>query len=195
MPRRGAARCGRGVGSHAWCRARRKISGRCASTLGVLFSPAERADVERSVKRLALAAQDMVECRAAVDFLRKGTEHTWRCTARARNGSSGRLRAAVGQIEHDRSPRDSLATNRWDELALHEELIKARNRVYAHIDEEIGTLGVPDLSRMQAISGPAFVSAWHPLNLDLLPEIAELAESQKVRFVEGVRELLQLQSQ
>jgi hypothetical protein len=137
----------------------------------------------------------MVECRAAVDFLRKGTHipsdvrralETAAPVAYARPWGKSNTIGALGT--HWRP-------NRWDELALHEELIKARNRVYAHIDEEIGTLGVPDLSRMQAISGPAFVSAWHPLNLDLLPEIAELAESQKVRFVEGVRELLELQSQ
>jgi hypothetical protein len=47
---------------------------------------------------------------------------------------------------------------------------------------------------MLGISGPALLPAWRPLNLDLFPEIAELAESQKARFVEGVRELLQLES-
>jgi hypothetical protein len=37
----------------------------------VKFSEAELADIERSAKRLVLAAQDMVECRAAVDFLQE----------------------------------------------------------------------------------------------------------------------------
>jgi hypothetical protein len=137
----------------------------------------------------------MVECRAAVDFLREKTDipgdvrralETAAPVAYARPWGKSNTIGALGT--HWRP-------NRWDQLVLHEELIKARNRVYAHSDEEIGTRSVLDISRMLATSGPAFVPAWRPLNVDLLPEIAELAESQKVRFVEGVRELLQLQSQ
>jgi hypothetical protein len=77
---------------------------------------------------------------------------------------------------------------------LHEELIRVRERVCAHTNEEIGAGWVSDSSGMLGISAPALLPAWRPLGRDLFPDISELAESQKVRFVEGVRELLQLQS-
>jgi hypothetical protein len=160
----------------------------------VLFSPAELADVERSVKRLVLAAQDMVECRAAVDFLGEGTDipcevrralETAAPVAYARPWSNSNALGALGT--HWRP-------NRWDQLVLHEELIKLRDSVSAHTHEEIGAQWMSDISTMLETSMQSFVRPWHPLNRDLFPQIAELAESQRVRFVEGVRELVQLQS-
>jgi hypothetical protein len=160
----------------------------------VLFSPAELADVERSVKRLVLAAQDMVECRAAVDFLGEGTDipcelrralETAAPVAYARPWGNSNALGALGT--HWRP-------NRWDQLVLHEELIKLRNSVSAHTHEEIGAQWMSDISTMLETSMQSFLRPWRPLNHDLFPQIAELAASQKVRFVEGVRELVQLQS-
>lgn len=174
--------------------ARRKISERCASTFGVLFSPAELADVERSVKRLVLAAQDMVECRAAVEFLGEGTDipcevrralETAAPVAYARPWGNSNTLGALGT--HWRP-------NRWDQVVLHEELIKVRDNVSAHTDEEIGAQSMSDISTMLETSMRSFVWPWHPLNRDLFPQIAELAECQRVRFVEGSRELVRLES-
>ncbi len=49
--------------------------------------------------------------------------------------------------------------------------------------------GIEDVSAIVGVPGPFYVTAWHPLNPDVLPAIAELAESQKQRFVEAVQEL------
>jgi hypothetical protein len=160
----------------------------------VLFSPAERADLERSARRLLLAAQDMVECRAAVDFLRQRTDLTGEVRRALETAAPVAYARPWGESNTIGALGSHWRPNRWDQLVLHEELIKVRDRVCAHTDEEIGARWVSDSSGMLGISAPTLLPAWRPLDLDLFPEIAELAESQKVRFVEGVRELLQLQS-
>ena len=40
--------------------------------------------------------------------------------------------------------------------------------------------GIEDVSAIAGIPGSFYVPAWHPLNPDPLPAIAELAESQKL---------------
>jgi len=55
--------------------------------------------------------------------------------------------------------------------------------------KKITERGIEDVSAIAGVPGPFYVPAWHPLNPDLLPAIAELAESQKQRFVEAVQEL------
>jgi hypothetical protein len=67
---------------------------------------------------------------------------------------------------------------------VHEALIMVRNKVYAHTDEEIGARwihGMDALLERQELLAPA----WRPLNLELLPEIAELAKAQGARLAEG----------
>ena len=156
---------------------------------GVHFSAHELADLPRSIARLIFAAQDMAESSAAAAYLLE------------RNDLSGDVRRAletavpvayarpwgksntIGGLESHWLPK------RPDYQSLHTELINVRNKVYAHTDEEIAARGIEDVSAMAGVPGPFYVPAWHPLNPDLLPAIAELAKSQKQRFVEGVQEL------
>jgi hypothetical protein len=69
-------------------------------------------------------------------------------------------------------------------------LITARNKLYAHTDEEFGARWVAGYDGMLDTPQAPFIPAWRPLTLDRLSEIAELAESQKIRFGEGALELI-----
>jgi hypothetical protein len=160
-----------------------------STLLGVHFSAQELADLPRSIARLIFAAQDMAESSAAAECLLE------------RNDLSGDVRRApetavpaayarpwgksntIGGLESHWLPK------RPDYQSLHTELINVRNKVYAHTDEEIAARGIEDVSAIAGVPGPFYVPAWHPLNPDLLPTIAELAESEKERFVEAVQEL------
>lgn len=139
---------------------------------------AELADPERSFNRLLFAAQDMGECRAAIDFLL------------ARNDIPGEVRRAletgvvvayarpwgkrntIGPLEDHWLPQEP------EGLALQYELIKDRNKVYAHTDEEVKARWVAGAHwEAGALRKPAsLLPAWRPLTLDRLPEIAQLAE-------------------
>jgi hypothetical protein len=69
--------------------------------------------------------------------------------------------------------------------------MKLRDKLHAHTDEEFGARWVADVSEIVGAKEPFFAPAWRPLSLDSLPQIAELAEAQKDRFVAGAAELLQ----
>jgi hypothetical protein len=133
------------------------------------------ADWERSFKRLVLAAQDMLEAGAAAEFLlarddlsgdvRRALE-TAIPVAYARPWSKSRSKSSIGHLGGHWRPADP------EGLAVHEALIMVRNKVYAHTDEEIGARwihGMDALLERQELLAPA----WRPLNLELLPEIAE----------------------
>lgn len=131
------------------------------------FSPEELADLTRSVKRLILGAQDMIEARAAAVFLRERDDlggdvrralDTAIPVAYARPWGK---RNTIGGLE------DHWLPTRPDYRAVHNEMILVRNKVYAHTDEEIGARWIHDMSSIGA-SEPVFVPMWRPLNSDLL---------------------------
>jgi hypothetical protein len=156
----------------------------------VHFSPEELADLTRSVKRLILAAQDMIEARAAAVFLRERDDlggdvrralETAIPVAYARPWGK---RNTIGGLE------DHWLPTRPDYRAVHDEMILVRNKVYAHTDEEIGARWIHDMSSILGASEPVFVPMWRPLNPDLLdPRFIDLAEHQKDRFIEGFQQL------
>lgn len=100
----------------------------------------------------------------------------WWSRTRARGG-----RETIGPLEDHWLPQEP------EGLALHYELIKDRNKVYAHTDEEVKARWVAGAHwEAGALRKPAsLLPPWQPLTLDRLPEIAQLAESQKDRFFAG----------
>lgn len=157
-----------------------------------MVSPGELADPERSFNRLVFAAQDMAECRAAIDFLLERNDvsgdvrralETGAVVAYARPWGS---RSTIGALGDHWLPRDP------KQRTLHDALIKDRNKVYAHTDEEIKARWVAGAHwEAGALRKPTTIlPGWRPLTLERLPEIAELAESQKDKFSEGMLELV-----
>jgi hypothetical protein len=157
----------------------------------VYFSPDELGDLERAIKRLILAAQDMYEVRAAADFLRQSHDlpvavvralETAIPVAYARPWGK-RRRNAIGGLEAHWLP------TRPDLQTAHKKMFRLRNKVYAHTDEE--EIEARWIYRMNGALRPSgFVPAVRPSNPDLLdPLFTELAESQEERFGEGIREL------
>jgi hypothetical protein len=148
------------------------------------LSEAEKAEPERSIKRLFLAGQDMAESRAAAEFLlsqelpgdvRRALE-TAIPVAYARPW--GRTNTIGALCDHWFPPREDLKR-------LHDALILARNKVYAHTDEEMEARGITDVSDIVGQPGPIFATSWNPLNPELLPAIVDLTLLQEQRFNRG----------
>jgi hypothetical protein len=160
------------------------------------FSPDELADYKRSFNRLVLAAQDMEECRAAAQFLHEATNLSGDVRRALETGIAVAYARPWGKTNTIGVLPDHWKPTDPDQLTLHDELITVRNKVYAHTDEESGARWVADVSKMLKTTGPYFAPAWRPLNLDYIPQIAELAESQKTKLAQAAFELLRrLQAQ
>jgi hypothetical protein len=153
----------------------------------VRFSRAELGDPERSFKRLVLAAQDMLECRAAASFLGGTERHLSGDVRRALETAipvayaRPWTKSTIGRLGRHWRPGGQEA------LALHDELITVRNKVYVHTDEDFDARWVHGMDAL--LEGEALIPGWRPLNLELLPEIAELAEAQCARLAQGALEL------
>jgi hypothetical protein len=153
-----------------------------------MLSPDELADPERSFHRLLFAAQDMVECRAAIDFLHSRYDvpgHVWRALETGAVVAYARPwghRNTIGALDDHWLPSDP------KQLALHNALIRDRHRLYAHTDEDVKARWVKGLE-WNAEAVQKFLPALRPLLLDQRPQIGELADAQKDRFVEGIGSL------
>ena len=155
------------------------------------FSSNELADVERSLKRLIFAAQDMVEVRDAAEFLREADApggvlralETAIPVAYTRPWGTRHRQSAIGGLE------DHWRPTRPDLLAAHKNMFLLRDKVYAHTDKE--GIGERWIHGMDSVLRPsAFIPAWRPRNPDLLePVFTDLVESQLERFGEGIEEL------
>jgi hypothetical protein len=148
-----------------------------------MLSSDELADPERSFNRLLFAVQDMAECRAAIEFLEErwdesGAVHraleTGAIVAYARPWTKG----SIGTLGDHWLPSDA------EQRALHDVLIRDRNKVYAHTDEEVRARWVHGVRR-----DASALPLWRPRTLDQLPQIRELADAQIDRFGQGVAEL------
>jgi hypothetical protein len=148
----------------------------------------ETEDARRSIKRLLLAAQDMNDCSAAAAEL---------LTRIAPSSLARALETAIVVCyarPWGRSNRIGALEARWgpetpEDLALHEELIRLRDKVYAHTDDEIKARDIEDMSELLGTNHPVFAPGWHPIETEALPRIAALAEAQRARFLRGAREL------
>jgi hypothetical protein len=157
-----------------------------------MLSPDELAEPKRSFNRLLFAAQDMAECRGAIDFLlssydipgdvRRALE-TGAVVAYARPWGKSNT---IGALDDHWLPQDT------KQRALHQAVIHDRHKVYAHTDEEVKAREVTGAHwDADALRKPtAILPAWRPLILDRLPEIGKLADAQMSRFSEAVAELV-----
>jgi hypothetical protein len=155
-----------------------------------MISSVELADPERSFNRLLFAAQDMAECSGAIEYLRLRFDipgdvqralETGAVVAYARPWT----KSSIGALGAHWLPAD-------EQRALHDALIRDRNKLYAHTDEEVKARWVAGVSwKSGVLEKPSTVlPAWRPLTLDQLPQIRGLAEAQKDRFSEGIVELV-----
>lgn len=155
-----------------------------------MISSSELADPEQSFKRLLFAAQDMGECRDAVDFLLELHEipgsvqralETGAVVAYARPWT----KCSIGKLGDHWLPADP------KQGALHDALLSDRNKVYAHTDEEAKARWVHGVQWDEGAprKPTTILPMWRPRTLDQLPQIRELADAQMQRFTAGVREL------
>jgi hypothetical protein len=85
-------------------------------------------------------------------------------------------KATVGTLEEHWLPPDRV------EQELHFELIRLRDKVYAHTDDELGARGVRDVGGMVGATKVMLASEWRPRRPELLPVIEELAATQRKPF-------------
>ena len=147
------------------------------------FSAAELRDPLRGAKRLVLAAQDMGEASdAASDLVQRNGVRIIE-TALAVSYARPWTKATVGALEEHWLPTDRV------EQELHFELIRLRDKVYAHTDDELGARGVRDVGGMVGATKVMLASEWRPLRPELVPVIEQLAASQRKRFRAAADEL------
>jgi hypothetical protein len=148
----------------------------------------ERNRLLNETRRFLLAASDMRQAAAAADHL--ATEHRngdlcWAletaiviCYSRpfARGNKTGTLGAEWAPPAPELVP-------------LHDLLLDARDKVYAHNDRT-GARGIRDVRELVdlddewlAEGGPIFAEEWLPIRRDALPAIALMAEAQAARFI------------
>jgi hypothetical protein len=155
-----------------------------------VISSDELADPERSFNRLLFAVQDMAECGGAIGYLiarydvpgdvRRALE-TAAVVAYARPWT----KSSIGALGDHWLPAEE------QQRELHDALIRDRNKVYAHTDEEVKARWVAGANwEAGALRKPTtLLPAWRPSTLDRLPQIGDLAEAQKGRLIAGVLEL------
>jgi hypothetical protein len=150
------------------------------------FSQAERQDPVRAAKRLLLASQDMREAHEAAEWLIERPSARILETALAVSYARPWTSAAIGELEDHWLPTADL------DRSLHSDLLRLRNKLYAHTDDDLGARGVRDVSGMIGSKGITLVNEWRHLKAELLPVMSQLATSQQARFRSAVNELSEL---
>jgi hypothetical protein len=122
--------------------------------------------------RLRLAQGDMRQVIAAATFLSEGRhdQYLYRaletaivvCYARPFGRSN--VVGAIGE--------------QWEAIGkapnLHKELLRLRNKLYAHTDKTEAR-EVVDVAEMFDLDSPAWTEGWHPIRPEVLPKIVALA--------------------
>jgi hypothetical protein len=147
------------------------------------FTPAELEDPLRAAKRLVLASQDMADAAEATALLIQRPNSRVLETALAVSYARPWTEASIAALDTHWEP----AAETHQEL--HREIIRLRNKVYAHTDEELGARGVRDVSSLAGTPDPLLVSEWRTLKPELLPVFEELSKQQRTRFREAANEL------
>lgn len=150
------------------------------------FSKAERQDPVRAAKRLLLASQDMREAHEAAEWLIERPSARILETALAVSYARPWTSASIGELEDHWLPTADL------DRSLHSDLLRLRNKLYAHTDDDLGARGIRDVSGMIGSKGITLVNEWRHLKAELLPVMSQLATSQQARFRSAVNELSQL---
>lgn len=150
------------------------------------FSQAERQDPVRAAKRLLLASQDMREAHEAAEWLIERPSARILETALAVSYARPWTSASIGELEDHWLPTADLDRN------LHSDLLRLRNKLYAHTDDDLGARGIRDVSGMIGSKGITLANEWRHLKPELLPVMSQLATGQQARFRSAVNELSEL---
>jgi len=146
----------------------------------------ERNRLLRELKRLRLAQSDMAQAATADEALKREREES--ALGRAleaacvviytRPFTSNKL----GRLGDEWAPTDP------EERALHDELCKKRDQVYAHSDETL-MHDVVDIGASIGKDHPVYAERWHPVNRDSLPAFIKMAWGQEKRFYDAAVEV------
>jgi hypothetical protein len=135
------------------------------------------------VELLALAASDMKQCAAAARLLVKRSDVNERRsleTAIAISYARAFSKRSFGKLDDKtRRPHDDVGQR------LHKRLIKMRNRVYAHLDQDRSGLVTIALDDDSFIRSVGVGEQWKPIARPDLPLIVEMCEEQAGRFAEA----------
>jgi hypothetical protein len=153
---------------------------------GSELSEGERNELRRELTRLRLAQSDMAQAAAAAEALKGEREEsplgraleTACVVIYARPFTSNK----VGRLGEEWAPTDP------EERALHDELCKRRNQVYAHSDET-PLREVVDIGASIGKDHPVYAEQWHPVNRDVLPAFIAMAWKQEKRFYDAAVEV------
>ncbi len=145
--------------------------------VSVPFSVAELADPLLATKRLVLAAQDMQDARDAAEALsaRVGPARPLE-TAIVVSYARPWTRSTIKRLGPHWLPADE------SDLRLHGTLLRLRDKLYAHTDDDLGARGMHDVSAIVGSADPRFAPQWRPLDRAVLPDIIALTERQLDRF-------------
>ena len=147
------------------------------------FSPAELEDPLRAAKRLVLASQDMGDAADAAAGLIARPGSRILETALAVSYARPWTDASIAALDAHWAPAEDV------DRRLHDELLRLRDKLYAHTDEELGARGISDVSNYVDAPTPVLAAAWRFLRPEFLPAFEELSKSQRARFREAANEL------
>ena len=142
----------------------------------------ERNRLVRELRRLRLAQSDMAQAATAAQALKEEREEsvlgraleTACVVIYARPFTSNK----VGRLGDEWAPTDP------EERALHDELCRKRDQVYAHSDET-GLRDVVDIGASIGKDYPVYAEQWHPVNREVLPVFIRMAWRQEKRFYDA----------
>jgi hypothetical protein len=146
----------------------------------------ERNRLVRELRRLRLAQSDMVQAAAAAEALKGEREEsplgraleTACVVIYARPFTSNK----VGRLGDEWAPSDP------EERALHDELCRKRDQVYAHSDET-ALRDVVDIGASIGKDHPVYAEQWHPVSREVLPAFIRMAWRQEKRFYDAAVEV------
>ncbi len=140
----------------------------------------------RQLKRLRLAQSDMAQAAAADEALKGEREES--ALGRALETACVVIYARpftsnkVGRLGDEWAPTDP------GERALHDELCKKRDQVYAHSDKT-GPREVVDIGPSIGKDHPVYAEQWHPVNREVLDAFIRMAWRQEKRFYDAAVEV------
>jgi hypothetical protein len=148
------------------------------------FSEGELRDPLRAAKRLILAAQDMGDAAEAATEL--DVRHGSRVLETALVVSYARPWTASNSIEP--LGEQWLPSGRQDE-GLHFDLMRLRDKLYAHTDEEFGARGVADVRHLVGAAQIMLVPSTRTIKAEVVSIVREMANAQRERFREAAEQL------
>ncbi|MGH9320577.1 MAG: hypothetical protein ACRD3V_11920 [Vicinamibacteria bacterium] len=139
------------------------------------------------ITRFRLAQSDMRQVIAAAETLAEEHHHGDLCRA---------LETAIVVCyarPFGRKNAVGALGRKWEPLKqfpkLHAELLRLRNKVYAHTDKTEARQ-VVDIAAMLGLESPAWTEGWHPINREALPPIIALARQMEASLAAAVDDRL-----